>query len=76
MLTKTNNIRNKSKKKKKNQKKKKKIYMGIRPRGSHNYNFKEIHVITSEIINATDGRWPDDGQLSHIISSGDSVKQR
>ncbi len=30
--------------------------LGIWPRGSQNWNFKEIHAITSEIIDATDGR--------------------
>ena len=53
MLTKTKNIRKKSKKKFQKLKKKR---LGIWPRGSHNYNLKGIHARTSEIMDATDGR--------------------
>ncbi len=38
--------------------------LGIWPWGSYNQNLKEIHAITSEIIDATDGR-TDDGWQVH-----------
>ena len=55
-------------------KKKKKKRLGIWPKGSHNYNLKEIHAMTSEIIDATDGQ-TDDGQIFNFMSSADIVKQ-
>ncbi len=56
--------------------------LGIWPRGSYNQNLKEIHAITSEIIDATDGRTTDDGGRDdgrrtnfNFMSSADIVKQ-
>ncbi len=55
--------------------------LGIWPRGSHNENLKEIHAITSEIIDATDGRTDgrttDDRRRTNFdfMSSADIVKQ-
>ncbi len=73
MLTKTKNIRKKSKKFFFSQNEK--TLLDIWPRGSHNSNLKEIHAITSEIIDATDERRvTDDGRRTNFdfMSSDDS----
>ncbi len=71
MLTKTKQIPKKSKKNFFFKK-----YLGIWPRGSHNRNLKAIHAVTSEIIDATDGRQTT-GQRTNFdsMSSADIVKQ-
>ncbi len=72
MLTKTKNIRKKSKNiffpKMKNS-------LGVWPIGHNNQNLKEIRALGSEkIAPQTDGR-TDDGQKPHTMSSADRVKQ-
>ncbi len=61
MLTKTKNIR---KKFKKNFFQELKRHLGIWPSGRHNKILKEIHAITSEIIDTIDNRCMYDGQIS------------
>ena len=40
--------------------------LGIWSMGSHNENLKEIHAITSEIIDATDGRTTDEFRFDNL----------
>ncbi len=56
---------------------KKKKRLGIWPMGSHNWNLKAIRAVTSEIIDATDGRRTDDVRRTNFdfMSSADIVKQ-